>query len=129
GCSAWVPDCCSRTASPTAAVEWSGSRCSASASRRRRHWRPSCCGAREPGARAALGSGAMAKAPPVVLTAADREVTITNPEKVYFPRAGYTKLDLARYYAAVAPGALRGIAGRPIVLKRYVDGAEGEPFF
>jgi len=71
----------------------------------------------------------MPKAPPAVLTAAGREVTITNPEKVYFPRAGYTKLDLARYYAAVAPGALRGIAGRPIVLKRYVDGAEGEPFF
>src|SRR5437762_1932177 len=62
-------------------------------------------------------------------SAAAREVTITNPQKVYFPRAGHTKLDLARYYAAVAPGALRGIAGRPIVLKRYVDGAEGEPFF
>jgi DNA ligase D-like protein (predicted polymerase) len=64
-----------------------------------------------------------------VLEAAGREVLITNPEKVYFPRAGHTKLDLARYYAAVAEGALRGIAGRPIVLKRYVDGAEGEPFF
>jgi len=64
-----------------------------------------------------------------VLEAAGREVAITNPDKVYFPRAGYTKLDLARYYAAVADGALRGIAGRPIVLKRYVDGAEGEPFF
>ncbi len=61
--------------------------------------------------------------------AAGREVVITNPDKVYFPRAGHTKLDLARYYAAVAEGALRGIAGRPIVLKRYVDGAEGEPFF
>src|SRR6188474_2685780 len=64
-----------------------------------------------------------------VLEAAGREVVVTNPEKIYFPQAGYTKLDLARYYAAVAPGALRGIAGRPIVLKRYVDGAEGEPFF
>ena len=58
-----------------------------------------------------------------------REVVITNPEKVFFPRAGYTKLDLAKYYAAVADGALRGIAGRPIVLKRYVNGAENEPFF
>jgi len=58
-----------------------------------------------------------------------REVVITNPEKVFFPLAGYTKLDLARYYAAVADGALRGIAGRPIVLKRYVNGAESEPFF
>ena len=64
-----------------------------------------------------------------VLEAAGREVVITNPGKVYFPRAGHTKLDLARYFASVAPGALRGIAGRPIVLKRYVDGAEAEPFF
>jgi DNA ligase D-like protein (predicted polymerase) len=71
----------------------------------------------------------MAKAKPAVLTVAGREVKITNPDKPYFPRAGHTKLDLARYYVAVAPGALRGIAGRPIVLKRYVDGAEGEPFF
>jgi bifunctional non-homologous end joining protein LigD len=64
-----------------------------------------------------------------VLEAAGREVQITNPDKVFFPQAGYTKLDLARYYAAVAPAALRGIAGRPIVLKRYVDGAEAQPFF
>ena len=71
----------------------------------------------------------MAKAQSSVLFVAGREVTITNPHKVFFPRAGHTKLDLARYYAAVADGALRGIAGRPIVLKRYVDGAEGEPFF
>jgi DNA ligase D-like protein (predicted polymerase) len=71
----------------------------------------------------------MGKADAVVLEAAGRPVTITNPGKVFFPRAGHTKLDLARYYAAVAEGALRGIAGRPIVLKRYVDGADGEPFF
>jgi len=64
-----------------------------------------------------------------VLQAAGREVAITNPDKVFFPRAGYTKLDLAKYYAAVSEGALRGIAGRPFVLKRYVNGAEGEPFF
>jgi bifunctional non-homologous end joining protein LigD len=69
------------------------------------------------------------KTPPTVLQAAGREVVITNPGKVFFPRAGHTKLDLAKYYAAVAEGALRGIAGRPIVLKRYVDGAEGEPFY
>jgi bifunctional non-homologous end joining protein LigD len=71
----------------------------------------------------------MAKAPPMVLEVAGREVTITNPGKLFFPQAGYTKLDLARYYAAVAEGALRGIAGRPIVLKRYVDGADQAPFF
>ncbi len=64
-----------------------------------------------------------------VLEVAGREVAITNPDKVFFPQAGHTKLDLAKYYVAVAEGALRGIAGRPIVLKRYVDGAEGEPFF
>jgi bifunctional non-homologous end joining protein LigD len=71
----------------------------------------------------------MAKAGAGVIEIAGREVVITNPGKTFFPQAGYTKLDLARYYAAVAEGALRGIAGRPIVLKRYVDGAEGEPFF
>ena len=64
-----------------------------------------------------------------VIEAAGREVIITNPDKVFFPKAGYTKIDLANYYAAVAEGALRGIAARPIVLKRYVNGAEGEPFF
>ena len=63
------------------------------------------------------------------LEIAGREVVITNPDKVFFPRLGLTKLDLARYYAAVAEGALRGIAARPIVLKRYVNGADAEPFF
>ncbi len=65
----------------------------------------------------------------VLLEAAGREVVITNPDKIFFPRAGLTKLDLAKYYAAVAEGALRGVAGRPFVLKRYVNGAEEEPFF
>jgi hypothetical protein len=72
---------------------------------------------------------AMPKTESTAIEIAGHEVTITNPEKVYFPHAGYTKLDLAKYYAAVAEGALRGIAERPIVLKRYVNGAEGEPFF
>src|SRR5205085_11036184 len=71
----------------------------------------------------------MATARQTVLEVAGREVVITNPDKVFFPRTGYTKLDLAKYYLAVADGALRGIRGRPIVLKRYVNGAEGEPFF
>jgi len=71
----------------------------------------------------------MGKPRSAVLEAAGREVVVTNPDKVFFPRAGHTKLDLARYYLAVADAALRGIAGRPVVLKRYVDGAEGEPFF
>jgi bifunctional non-homologous end joining protein LigD len=64
-----------------------------------------------------------------IIVAAGREVVVTNPEKVFFREPGYTKLDLVKYYAAVAEGALRGIAGRPIVLKRYVNGAGEEPFF
>ena len=64
-----------------------------------------------------------------ILTAAGREVAISNPRKVLFPDAGYTKLDLARYYLAVADGALRGAGGRPNVLVRYPDGITGEFFF
>jgi bifunctional non-homologous end joining protein LigD len=64
-----------------------------------------------------------------VLEVAGREVTITNPDKVFFPRTGHTKLDLVRYYLAVAEGALRGVRGRPMALKRFPDGAEGEFFF
>ncbi len=71
----------------------------------------------------------MAKAQQTVVEAAGREVVITNPDKVIFPQVGHTKLDLAKYYATVAEGALRGIAARPIVLKRYVNGADREPFF
>jgi bifunctional non-homologous end joining protein LigD len=63
------------------------------------------------------------------LQVAGREVTISNPDKIYFPRAGHTKLDLVNYYLSVADGALRGAGGRPMALKRFVDGAEGEPFF
>ena len=64
-----------------------------------------------------------------ILEVAGREVTVTNPDKVFFPRTGHTKLDLVRYYLAVADGALRGVAGRPMALKRFVNGAEGEAFF
>jgi DNA ligase D len=63
------------------------------------------------------------------LAIAGREVTITNPDKVYFPQTGHTKLDLVRYYLAVADGALRGVGGRPMALKRYVNGVEGEAFY
>ena len=71
----------------------------------------------------------MGKTRETVLAIAGREVVITNPDKIFFPESGHTKLDLVKYYAAVAEGALRGIAGRPIVLKRYVDGAAGDFFF
>jgi DNA ligase D-like protein (predicted polymerase) len=65
----------------------------------------------------------------IVVEAAGREVTVTNPDKVYFPETGHTKLDLVRYYLSVADGALRGVAGRPMALKRFVNGAAGEAFF
>jgi DNA ligase D-like protein (predicted polymerase) len=58
-----------------------------------------------------------------------REVAISNPDKVYFPRAGHTKLDLVNYYLSVADGAIRGVSGRPMAMKRFVNGAEGTPFF
>ena len=56
-------------------------------------------------------------------------MAISNPGKVLFPKPRYTKLDLARYYLAVAEGALRGAGGRPNVLVRYPDGIEGEFFY
>jgi bifunctional non-homologous end joining protein LigD len=67
--------------------------------------------------------------PKLVLELAGREVAISNPSKVYFPRSGHTKLDMVRYYLAVSSGALGGVAGRPMALKRFVNGAESEPFF
>jgi len=64
-----------------------------------------------------------------VLEVAGREVTITNPDKLFYPRTGHTKMDLVRYYLAVADGAIRGVAGRPMALKRFVNGADGQAFF
>src|ERR1700735_4783864 len=65
----------------------------------------------------------------MVIEVGGREVAVSNLQKVYFPLTGDVKLDLVRYSLAVADGALRGVAGRPMVLKRFVNGAEGEPFF
>jgi len=70
-----------------------------------------------------------AKTERAVLDVAGREVVVTNPGKVYFPDAGITKLDVVRYYLAVADGALRGAGGRPNVLVRYADGITGEFFY
>jgi DNA ligase D-like protein (predicted polymerase) len=67
--------------------------------------------------------------PKEIIKVSGREVAISNPGKIYFPRLGITKLDVVRYYVAVAEAALRGVAGRPMVLKRYVNGADGEAFF
>jgi bifunctional non-homologous end joining protein LigD len=66
----------------------------------------------------------------VVLAVGGRPVTVTNPSKPYFVReAKLTKLELVRYYVSVADGALRGIRDRPLVLRRFVDGAEGKAFY
>lgn len=64
-----------------------------------------------------------------VLTLAGREVAISNPDKLLFPKPQHTKLDLAHYYVAVADGALRGAGGRPNMLVRYPNGVEGEHFY
>jgi bifunctional non-homologous end joining protein LigD len=56
-------------------------------------------------------------------------VTLSNPDKLYFPEAGITKRGVLEYYLAVAPGVLRAVARRPMILKRYVEGAAGEPFY
>lgn len=67
--------------------------------------------------------------PSKVLEVAGREVTVTNPDRVVFAEGGHTKLDLVRYYLAVADGALRGTVGRPMILKRFVKGIDQEAFF
>ena len=71
----------------------------------------------------------MARREAEVLSLDGGEVTISNPSKIFFPQAGITKLELVRYYLAVAGGALRGVRDRPMALKRFVNGAEGEAFF
>ncbi len=59
-----------------------------------------------------------------------REIRVSHPEKLYFSQqTRLSKLDLVRYYLSIAPGALAGIRDRPIVLKRYVNGADGEAFY
>src|ERR1700686_5497326 len=65
-----------------------------------------------------------------LLSVEGREVQVTHPDKLYFSaQARISKLELVRYYLAVAPAALAGIQDRPIVLKRFVNGADGEAFF
>jgi bifunctional non-homologous end joining protein LigD len=71
----------------------------------------------------------MPKTPAEVVRVAGREVSISNPDKVLFPKPGYTKRDLVHYYLAVADGALRGAGGRPNMLVRYPNGVEGEHFY
>src|SRR4051794_28487886 len=68
-------------------------------------------------------------APPLSLDVGGRTLAITHPDKVVFSDAGVTKLDLVEYYLAVAKGALRGVAGRPMILKRFVKGINEEAIF
>jgi bifunctional non-homologous end joining protein LigD len=72
----------------------------------------------------------VAKEAAEILKIEGREVRVSNPDKLYFSaQARVSKLDLVRYYLSVAPGALGGIRDRPVVLKRFVNGAEGEAFY
>jgi bifunctional non-homologous end joining protein LigD len=71
----------------------------------------------------------MTGAEPITLTADGLEVRLSHPDKVLFPEQGWTKLDVAEHYRRCAEGALRGVFGRPTVLKRWPDGASGKPFF
>jgi len=71
----------------------------------------------------------VAKPKKEILVLEGHEVTVSNPEKIYFPKANVTKLELVQYYLSVADGALRGTARRPMILKRFVNGVEAEPFY
>ncbi len=71
----------------------------------------------------------MGKPEQMILELDGHAVPVTNPGKLYFPAAGITKLDLVHYYLAVADGALRGVARRPMNLKRFVNGIDAEPFY
>lgn len=65
----------------------------------------------------------------VELEVGQRTVRVSNPDKVYFPRRGFTKLDVVRYYLAVGDGVLRALRDRPTTLQRHPDGVNGESFF
>src|SRR5438270_13139484 len=67
-------------------------------------------------------------APSITMSLGGHDVVISNSEKVYFAHANVTKLELVQYYVSVADAVLRGIRRRPMVLRRFVNGIEGEPF-
>src|SRR3954447_4188738 len=71
----------------------------------------------------------MARTDAEVLELAGREVRITSPGKVLFREGGETKLDLVRYYAAVEEPLMRAMGGRPVLMQRFPNGAEGSSFF
>jgi bifunctional non-homologous end joining protein LigD len=65
----------------------------------------------------------------VVLSLAGREVAVSNPNKPFFGDLGVRKIDLVNYYVSVADGALRGVRARPMLLKRFIDGAFAPSFY
>ena len=66
------------------------------------------------------------KPPAAELTVGEHTVRLSHPDRVYFPKTGATKLDLARYYLSVGDGIVRALRERPCMLHRYPDGIEGE---
>ncbi|MGG2460795.1 non-homologous end-joining DNA ligase [Streptomyces sp. RGM 3693] len=71
----------------------------------------------------------MARSRAVELEVAGRAVRVSNPDKTYYPERGFTKLDVAQYYLAVADGVLRGLRDRPTTMQRFPDGVAGEFFY
>ncbi|MBM3465593.1 MAG: ATP-dependent DNA ligase [Armatimonadetes bacterium] len=71
----------------------------------------------------------MAKKNELTLEVGGREVRVSNPDKVFFPTKGRTKIDMINYFLHVAEGAVRNVFNRPMVMKRFVDGAEKPPFY
>jgi DNA ligase D len=69
---------------------------------------------------------AKASSPAVVLEVGEREVRVSNPDRVYFPARGETKLDLVRYYLSVGDGIVRALAERPCMMHRFPEGVAGE---
>ena len=72
-----------------------------------------------------MASGS-SKTPPIVLKVDDRDVRMTNPDRVYFPELGVTKLDLAQYYISVSDGIVNALRDRPCMLHRFPKGIEGD---
>ncbi len=64
-----------------------------------------------------------------IIEAAGQELRVSNPSKLFFPERGFTKLDLIQFYLDLADPVINHLRDRPTVLKRYVDGAAGKPFF
>src|SRR4051812_7207692 len=113
----WIPH---RTRSSSIGVPYAGQRWRTTQPTRCREWTKvrGSCGFAYIDRMASHGASEL-------IVAGGRELTISNPEKVLFPAAGYTKRDLVNYYLAVAEGALRGSGNRPNVLVRYPDGIGG----